>query len=97
MNLGNTSKMHELEIKPELDKKLIKLFKKDRTQYEAVINKINEILNSDTLEHYKHLRYDMKESQRVHIGHFILVFSYKKEIDLVSFEDYGHHDDIYNS
>jgi len=58
--------MREFEIKPKLNKKLIKLSKKDKSRYEAVLNKIDEILNSGNIEHYKNLRYDMKDSKRVH-------------------------------
>ncbi|MCK4522185.1 MAG: addiction module toxin RelE [Nanoarchaeota archaeon] len=87
--------MREFEIKPELDKKLVKLSKKDKSVYEAVIKKIQEVLLSSNVEHYKNLRYDMKDSKRVHIGHFVLVFSYDKLKDFVSFEDYDHHDNIY--
>ena len=87
--------MREFEIKPELDKKLIKLSKKDKARYESVMKKIDEVLNSGNIEHYKNLRYDMKDSKRVQIGHFVLVFSYDKANDFVSFEDYEHHDNIY--
>ena len=87
--------MHEFEIKPELDKKLVKLLKKDKDSYEAVIKKIQEIVNSYDVGHYKNLRHDMKDSKRVHIGHFVLVFSYDTSNDFLSFEDYEHHDKIY--
>ena len=87
--------MREFEIKPELDKKLVKLSKKDKSSYEAIMNKIQEIVDSPNVEHYKNLRYDMKGSKRVHIGHFVLVFSYNKSKDFISFEDYDHHDNIY--
>ncbi len=87
--------MREFEIKPELDKKLVKLYKKDKSRYEAIMKKIDEVLNSGDVEHYKNLRYDMKDSKRVQIGHFVLVFSYDKAKDFVSFEDYDHHDNIY--
>jgi mRNA-degrading endonuclease RelE of RelBE toxin-antitoxin system len=87
--------MREFEIKPELDKKLIKLSKKDKNRYEAVMKKIEEVVSSGDVEHYKNLRYDMKDSKRVQIGHFVLVFSYDKSKDFVSFEDYDHHDNIY--
>lgn len=87
--------MREFEIKPELDKKLIKLSKKDKKRYEAVMKKIEEVLSSGDIDHYKNLRYDMKDSKRAHIGHFVLVFSYDKANDFVSFEDYDHHDKIY--
>ena len=72
--------MHDFEIKPELYKKLVKLSKKDKNAYEAVMKKISEIVNSSDVEHYKNLRYDMKDSKRVHIGHFVLVFSYNKTL-----------------
>ncbi len=87
--------MREFEIKPELNKKLVKLSKKDKNRYEAVMKKIDEVLGSGNIEHYKNLRYDMKDSKRVHIGQFVLIFNYNKPNDFVSFEDYDHHDNIY--
>lgn len=87
--------MREFEIKPELKKKLIRLFKKDKNTYEKVMRKIKGIIDSYDIEHYKNLRYDMKDYKRVHIGHFVLVFSYDESKDIVSFEDFRHHDDIY--
>ena len=41
------------------------------------------------------LRYNMKSSKRIHIGHFVRVFEYDKSNDFISFEDYDHHDNIY--
>ena len=87
--------MREFEIKPELEKKLVKLAKKDKPLYELVMRKISEVVDSPDVEHYKNLRYSMKESKRVHIGHFVLIFSYDKPKDLVSFEDFDHHDNVY--
>ena len=87
--------MREFEIKPELQKKLVKLFKKDTITYERLMKKIEEVVSSDDVEHYKNLRYDMKESKRVHIGSFVLIFSYDPSRNFVSFEDFDHHDNIY--
>ena len=87
--------MREFEIKPELYKKLIKLSKKDKTSYEAVMKKIDEVVNSPTVDHYKNLRYNMKDSKRVQVGHFVLIFSYDVSRNFVSFEDYDHHDKVY--
>ena len=87
--------MRKFEIKPSLHKKLVKLSKKDKVSFESVMKKIDEVVNTADIEHYKNLRYDMKESKRVHIGHHVLIFSYNKENDFVSFEDYDHHDKIY--
>lgn len=87
--------MRKFEIKPELDKKLIKVFKKNKITYERILKKIDEVLNSRNIEHYKNLRYNMKESKRVQIGPFVLVFSYNKIRNFVYFEDFDHHDNIY--
>jgi YafQ family addiction module toxin component len=87
--------MRSYEIKPELEKKLIKLFSKDKATYEKIMKKIEEICRSTDVEHYKNLRYGLKDSKRVHIGHFVLVFSYDMQSDFLSFEDFEHHDRIY--
>jgi len=87
--------MREFETKPELEKILKKLIKKDKKLYEQIIKKIQEIIGCYDLEHYKNLRYNMKDSKRVHIGHFVLIFSYDKKRNFVSFEYFDHHDNIY--
>jgi len=87
--------MHKFRVEEKLRKIMIKLAKRERDKYEALANKISRIINSENIDHYKNLRYNMKSSQRAHIGHFVLVFSYDKEKDLISFEDYAHHDNIY--
>ena len=57
--------------------------------------KINEVINSGNVEHYKNLRHDMKDKKRVHIGHFVLVFIFIKSENKISFVDFDHHDKIY--
>ena len=87
--------MYSHNIKPHLKKVLEKLSKKDKNQYEQTLKKIEEIIKSDSIDHYKNLRHDMKDCKRVHIGHFVIVFSFDAAQNLVSFEDYDHHDNIY--
>lgn len=87
--------MYSHEIKPHLKKILEKLSKKDKSTYEQILKKIDEIIKSDSIDHYKNLTHDMKDCKRVHIGHFVLVFSFNRVQNLVSFEDYDHHDNIY--
>jgi YafQ family addiction module toxin component len=87
--------MHNYELKPSLQKSLDKLSKKDNKLYEQVLKKIKEVINSDSIEHYKNLRYDLKDLKRVHIGHFVLIFKLDKNLNLISFEDFEHHDNIY--
>ena len=85
----------DYEIKPELQKILAKLKKRDKTAFEQIIKKVKEILNSDP-DTYKNLRYDLKRFKRVHIKNaFVLVFLYDKQNHFISFFDYDHHDNVY--
>lgn len=66
--------MYSLEIKPELDSKFEKLAKKNKEQFEIIINKVTEILENP--HRYKNLRAPMNHLKRVHIDkHFVLIFS----------------------
>ena len=78
----------------EITRKLAKLRKKDKVQYSQVRKKMDLIL-ADPNHSYKFLTHDMKGLNRVHLGHFILVFKIDHQDKTVSFEDYDHHDVIY--
>jgi len=78
----------------EITKKLSKLKKKSSFNYSIVRKKIDQILVVP--QHcYKELHYSMKGAQRVHIGHFVLVFRINHEKKEILFEDFDHHDKIY--
>jgi mRNA-degrading endonuclease RelE of RelBE toxin-antitoxin system len=87
--------MYSYEIIPSLQKKLNKLSKKDHSLYEQVLTKIEEVINSEDIEHYKNLSNVMKDKKRVHIGHFVLVFGFIKLEQKIIFYDFDHHDNIY--
>lgn len=87
--------MYNYEIVPYLQKNLNKLSKKDKNLYGQVLKKIEEVINSSDVEHYKNLRYDMKDKKRVHIGHFVLIFQLIKSENKIKFLDFDHHDVIY--
>lgn len=78
-----------------LDRILEKLSKKDKNLYEQLIKKINEIINSYDIEHYKNLRNELKEFKSVHINPFVLVFRFIKNQNIILFVDFDHHDKIY--
>ncbi|MBS3065454.1 type II toxin-antitoxin system RelE/ParE family toxin [Candidatus Pacearchaeota archaeon] len=86
---------HNYRTSKNLDRILDKLFKKDKSSYEQVMNKIDEIINSYDVEHYKNLRHDLKDFKRVQVGHFVLIFKFNKTMNLVEFVDFDHHDNIY--
>jgi YafQ family addiction module toxin component len=87
--------VYKFDVSENLEKILNKLSKKDKDLYNQILKKIDEVINSKDVEHYKNLRYNMKDSKRVHIGHFVLIFQYKKEEDIILFDDFDHHDNIY--
>lgn len=79
-------------IHPDLDKVLTKLAKRDKSQFEAILKKIDEISNNPN--HYKNLRVPLQKYKRVHIhSSFVLLFRIEKESIL--FRYYDHHDNIY--
>ena len=86
--------MYQYKIQPILQKILFKLYKKDKQTRERIINKIQEIINSD-VEHYKNLKYPLQHLKRVQIGEKVLVFKFDKTNKLISFENFQHHDKIY--
>ncbi|MDP2907831.1 MAG: hypothetical protein Q8O03_07875 [Nanoarchaeota archaeon] len=78
----------------DITRKLSKLKKKNSKHYEIVRKKMDWVLANP--EHRcKDLHYDMKGIKRVHIGHFVLIFTVDHKKKIVSFEDYDHHDNIY--
>ena len=80
--------MHNFRIEKKLEKILVKLEKKDMQLYNKIKNKIREIINSENVEHYKNLRYDLKKYKRTHIKGFVLVFRFDKKEDIIYFEDF---------
>jgi len=87
--------MYNYEVISSLRKILNKLSKKDNPLYERVLKKIEEIINSSDVEHYKNLRYDLSDKKGVHVGHFVLVFKFEKSSNTIKFLDFDHHDIIY--
>jgi len=83
------------DVSEHLEKKLLKLSRKDKELYNNILKKIEEVIHSEDVKHYKNLRYNMKNSKRVHIGHFVLIFQYREEENLILFDDFDHHDKIY--
>ena len=88
--------MRKFEVEKSLHQILQKLYKKDYKRYSILLKKINEIVNSENVEHYKNLRAPLNNFKRVHINtSFVLVFKYDKINDKIIFYDFDHHDKIY--
>ena len=91
---SSDNKAIEEIVSKEITKKLAKLRKKDFNHYVGVRKKMDGILPNPK-HRYKNLHYDMKGVKRIHIGHFVLVFRLDKKENLIFFEDFDHHDNIY--
>ncbi len=81
------------EIKTGLAEKLRKLRKKSPLLFRRIQKKIEAIVENPN--HYKPLRYDMKNIRRVHFDPFVLIFSVIENEKLVEFLEIDHHDNIY--
>ncbi|MCH7850358.1 MAG: hypothetical protein IH845_01815 [Nanoarchaeota archaeon] len=86
--------MYTLEINNALDKKLEKIFKKNKKLFDIIIKKSKEIILNPN--HYKNLRKPLNHLKRVHIDkNFVLTFSVNESSKTVTLEDFDHHDKIY--
>ncbi|MBI5797714.1 type II toxin-antitoxin system RelE/ParE family toxin [Candidatus Woesearchaeota archaeon] len=87
--------MYTFKLSEHLQEIMKRLSQKDKSLYERLLVKIQEIITSDSVEHYKNLRHNLKDSKRVHIGHFVLIFQYRQKENTIIFDDFDHHDKIY--
>jgi mRNA interferase RelE/StbE len=87
--------MYNSDYSDKLKIILKKLAKKNNQLYEQILRKIQDIINSESVEHYKNLKYSLRKFKRIHVGHFVLIFRYNENKNLISFEDFQHHDEVY--
>jgi YafQ family addiction module toxin component len=88
--------MRDYYFEEKLKKKLSIVLKKDPRRYKILVKKIEEIIVSDNIDHYKNLRNPLQNFKRIHIdAYFVLVFKYEKNEDVIYFYDFDHHDKIY--
>ncbi len=90
--------MFDFSLTEELKLIIRKLLKKDKKKVLRINKKIKEIVSSssESINHYKNLRNDLKEFKRVHImSSFVLVFKVDIKNNFILFVDFDHHDKIY--
>ncbi len=85
------------KLSEELEAKVKTLVKRDKALSERIFKKINEVISrdSETIEFYKNLRFPLQEFKRVHIKPFVLTFRVYKDENFIAFDDFDHHDNIY--
>ena len=72
--------MRKFLIEKKLEKIMVKLEKKNQALYDQLKKKINEIIQVSEIDHYKNLRYDLKEFKRAHVGSFVFGYSIFKMV-----------------
>jgi len=85
--------MYSIVNSPKIDAIFKKLSKKNPKQFEAIIKKLEEIVQNP--HRFKPLSNIMKGVRRVHFGSFVLVYSIDEKNKVIKLEDYDHHDEIY--
>ncbi len=86
------------DLSDELKATIAVLAKKDKATTEALHKKINQVIACDekTIDHYKNLRYNLKEYKRVHVAKsFVLLFKVFRDKNHIIFDKFRHHDDAY--
>lgn len=90
--------MFNFSLSDELKFKIKKLIKKDKKRVGIINKKIKEIISNDkdTINHYKNLKYDMKDYKRAHIDkNFVLTFKVDVKNNFILFVDFDYHDNVY--
>jgi len=84
---------YSFEIKPELERILKRLKKKNPLMFRRILKKIPEIIEHP--HHYKSLSKIMAGVRRVHFDPYVLTFAINEKEKKVEFLDFDHHDNIY--
>ena len=84
--------MRERKYSKDFKKHLIKLKGKE---LQNLINKRDEILNSQDINHYKNLRKPLQRYKRVHVNSSYIIIFFGDD-GTVYFVDYQHHDKAYD-
>ncbi len=87
-----------LSITEELKLTLAALSRRNKQLAIQVGKKMKQIaaMDEELIDHYKNLRYDLSDYNRVHVGKsYVLFFRVYKKERIVLFQKLMHHDDAY--
>lgn len=87
--------MYKILVRKEVEKVLKKLTKKDTISSRYISKKIKEI--QENPYRFKPLKKLLQGFWRVHIGHFVLVYSIDETNKTITIEKYKHHKEVYNN
>jgi mRNA interferase RelE/StbE len=80
---------------PPVQKRLRKIFKKDRKTYDQLKKKLVELGQNPDIGNP--LRNVLKNRRRLQIGSFVLVYKVDTENEIITLLEFDHHDKVYKS
>ncbi len=84
---------YSVSFSEEMEDRLSKLYRRDRTFYNRIAKKIDELRDNPKMG--KPMKSVLKGSWRVHVGHFVLMYMIDDRQNLILFYKIEHHDKAY--
>jgi addiction module RelE/StbE family toxin len=78
---------------PDVESTFRKMRKKDTARFEQLIRKLREL--GENPEMGKPLHRPLQGLRRLHIGHYVLTYTFEKKKGQITLVDFAHHDDVY--
>jgi mRNA-degrading endonuclease RelE of RelBE toxin-antitoxin system len=86
---------YRVSLSDNLERDLHKLYKKDRALYDRIEKRVDQLKENPHIS--KPLGNVLKYSWRVHVGHFVLMYTIDENNKVVEFYKIEHHDKAYES
>ncbi len=80
---------------PQVQKRLRKIFKKDKSIYGHLKKKLVKLGQNPEIG--KPLKNVLKNKRRLHIGSYVLIYKIDNENKVIKLLEFDHHDKAYNS
>jgi YafQ family addiction module toxin component len=84
--------MYALETREHVDKIFKKLAKRNPSEMESIVKKLQEILEDP--HRFKPMHFPLAGLRRAHLGSFVILFSVDEQRKTVILEDYEYHDNV---
>jgi YafQ family addiction module toxin component len=84
--------MYALETREHVDKIFKKLAKRNPSEMESIVKKLQEILEDP--HRFKPMHFPLAGMRRAHLGSFVILFSVDEQRKTVILEDYEYHDNV---
>ena len=84
---------YEILPHPDVETTFRKMAKKDAARFAQLVKKLREL--GENPEVGKPLRKPLQGLRRLHIGHYVLTYTFDKKKGVIALVDFTHHDEAY--